>query len=1266
MILGITMAPEKKKSSKPLTKNHLNNNLVTLKNGTNLVLTAEHASMVRKRETKEKKHYRLERLDNPLVLTKCKLPLRPCNNVVAAGFPQYIFENLSKMQISETFRIQSYSWPAILTNDSLIVINAPKTGKTIGYLPSICSYALLDDIQAKNRWLSPIVLILAPTASEVDDIYNFICRIDVQKRLQTTRVHQWFNKPVALSNGWDIIIATPLVYSKLLAYNSVTTLKAVDIVVLDNVELDCQYVQQILNSCDARIKAQQAQLIVISENFNNYHDMVLNRYDANILIGAHLESAIYGGVQFVFKVLYKSKKKVAIENILSDLDYRKMLVICKNKDEVISVSDHLSLLSVTCLKAHEDTEHLDLERVYKVWHRERSDMILVCTDHTFPDLDITDATTIIHYSLPLTWTGFTHRYSCMINNLSRTSNKPKCYSFHLLDEDTVRQLPRIISFVERLGQPVDENLKSVVEQEMEKQEYEKALSGIDLCGSMLLLGHCDKINSCINRHKMTLYDAPREHLPTSGELKYRILKILGVDYYMALLLSFRKPGKREWEDFESETLNSAMCSLYYNNLPDTAVISAQAKIGHICAVSMGGGVYERCEIKQVNESVRKMAPTTVNIELIDRGIKIDKINVNTLLELPDHLKKPSFIVAIRLGNIKPHDDNKWCDMANISVKNILNLPLSDEEYFTSKILFVLQNHIWVNDICKGHVLSGVEVCTQSLRRQILDKDIGVPNNSQVERLLTLYNDTKKNVKNEEKNNNQDTKEASEETLQEIKTETIASDKIAQKINILETVVKQNDISPSKSSVLERFMRWARQKADESVKQQIIPDEINLGIGNTYEGYLTVAYDDEDVTFYIQLNANIDPFNKLNSDIEEFTKTTDNLRHFENAQIGNYCLVKCENNIFNRAKILKLPNDAKDEEKDENNAQGYVVYLIDYGDTETVQEVFVIENDLLKLPQQAVKCKLHDLVIDVTVIEDIVAMLYEHSGTIWFVSVIDILEDKTYSVKVEKAVNEKIVCLNETAARFCEKAEKLFQICSAPKKDMSLVWNILAGLDEDSDCPEKIFEDLNELMTLYGTQVEDNPTPKIIEINDESTSEEIPKIDHSKNISFPPAAPSNLTPVHNIPNVIWSQDEIEIMLKFQTPDVDKYTLRVTMRHIYFKTVAGNGITYEFAVKLFGPVVPVLTKHKALGPYVYVVCAKLVSRYWTNLYLGDHKLKFITHDHDWKVMEFSKKDNKSNKLIDYDDVDEIDLEDNDEGDSDEIDLESDDNEILDMMD
>lgn len=59
-----------------------------------------------------------------------------------------------RFSIIETRRIQSVAWPHLMRGHSLIVINAAKTGKTLTYLPAVCSLAMVRHLQLLSMNIS--------------------------------------------------------------------------------------------------------------------------------------------------------------------------------------------------------------------------------------------------------------------------------------------------------------------------------------------------------------------------------------------------------------------------------------------------------------------------------------------------------------------------------------------------------------------------------------------------------------------------------------------------------------------------------------------------------------------------------------------------------------------------------------------------------------------------------------------------------------------------------------------------------------------------------------------------------------------------------------------------------------------------------------------------------------------------------------------------------------------------------------------------------
>jgi len=67
-----------------------------------------------------------------------------------------------------------------------------------------------------------------------------------------------------------------------------------------------------------------------------------------------------------------------------------------------------------------------------VWGVRGVHPILVCTDDVLPELNVTDAMWLIHYSLPRTKTGFGFRFSCLMKNYPDVFQKSACVSVILV------------------------------------------------------------------------------------------------------------------------------------------------------------------------------------------------------------------------------------------------------------------------------------------------------------------------------------------------------------------------------------------------------------------------------------------------------------------------------------------------------------------------------------------------------------------------------------------------------------------------------------------------------------------------------------------------------------------------------------------------------------------------------------------------------------------------------------------------------------------
>lgn len=103
----------------------------------------------------------------------------PIYKVADAAFHTNIHEALQNLNYSETKRTQMYVWPSIFRQQHTCLINKSNTGKTMAYLPVMCSFILekADYFRDFPRTGGPIVVILCRNSMKCETVYDLIWQL---------------------------------------------------------------------------------------------------------------------------------------------------------------------------------------------------------------------------------------------------------------------------------------------------------------------------------------------------------------------------------------------------------------------------------------------------------------------------------------------------------------------------------------------------------------------------------------------------------------------------------------------------------------------------------------------------------------------------------------------------------------------------------------------------------------------------------------------------------------------------------------------------------------------------------------------------------------------------------------------------------------------------------------------------------------------------------------------------------------------------------
>ena len=75
--------------------------------------------------------------------------------------------------------LQSFAWPALFRQMNVFMIGGHQSGKTLAYLPAVCSFCTADDEKYKElaKHKGPVVIIVCPNSKQCEEIYDLVRKL---------------------------------------------------------------------------------------------------------------------------------------------------------------------------------------------------------------------------------------------------------------------------------------------------------------------------------------------------------------------------------------------------------------------------------------------------------------------------------------------------------------------------------------------------------------------------------------------------------------------------------------------------------------------------------------------------------------------------------------------------------------------------------------------------------------------------------------------------------------------------------------------------------------------------------------------------------------------------------------------------------------------------------------------------------------------------------------------------------------------------------
>ncbi|KAF7263911.1 hypothetical protein GWI33_000910, partial [Rhynchophorus ferrugineus] len=274
-----------------------------------------------------------------------------------------VYNNITRLNYSEVKKIQQYAFNGLTENQHVFMINNPKSGKTMAYLPIVASF-----IKQKNERYNPllkisggpIVVILCNDSQKCEEIYDLSKMILERQRC---RIHVVTYPGHGNISNVDVLITIPTILSSLILSRATNFKRLCHFVLEDGdailnthkelIEKFLLYADQVLENRNCPISVQ---VIICAEHWTYEIENILKRLNKTplVCIGNYLEAALYGKMNFTMKFVEANSRMEQLKDILGNTyKYSKSIVVC-NSDDIGNIEAYFKSegIGYTAIKDH--------------------------------------------------------------------------------------------------------------------------------------------------------------------------------------------------------------------------------------------------------------------------------------------------------------------------------------------------------------------------------------------------------------------------------------------------------------------------------------------------------------------------------------------------------------------------------------------------------------------------------------------------------------------------------------------------------------------------------------------------------------------------------------------------------------------------------------------------------------------------------------------------------------------------------------------------
>ncbi len=358
------------------------------------------------------------------------------------GIHDDLLEAIDYMGFENTTPIQEKAIPVILDGNDLIACAQTGTGKTAAFLLPVLD--LIADMPAGET----STLIIVPTRELAMQIDHQVQGIGYTLGIHSIALYgggdgdEWGQQKVALTQGADIIIATP---GKLISHLNLGYVKfdTIQFLILDEADrmLDIGFFDDIIKIISYLPKNRQTLMFsaTMAPKIRKLAAQILHQpKEINIAISKPAE----GVLQAAYLVYDKQKSSLVTHLISQNPEYDSILIFCSKKRTTTELARTLRRKKFNAEAISSDLEQSEREEVLNGFRSKRI-RILVATDVMSRGIDIKGINLVINYDVPGDAEDYVHR-------IGRTARADSTgVALTLINEDDMYKFSQIEQLIER-------------------------------------------------------------------------------------------------------------------------------------------------------------------------------------------------------------------------------------------------------------------------------------------------------------------------------------------------------------------------------------------------------------------------------------------------------------------------------------------------------------------------------------------------------------------------------------------------------------------------------------------------------------------------------------------------------------------------------------------------------------------------------------------------------------------------------------------------